>query len=77
MLSELIIKSPICFYSKTYKENKKARKIVSNLLIWAGISNNDLILKEYGIEINLKEEYIHILEKLNQFGLPTDGLIKQ
>ena len=70
MLSELIIKSPICFYSKTYKENKKARKIVSNLLIWAGISNNDLILKEYGIEINLKEEYIHILEKLNQFGLP-------
>ena len=70
MLSRLIIKSPVSNYLKTSNENKKARLIIKNLLIWAGISNSDLILKEYGIEINFKEKYIFILEKLNQVGLP-------
>ena len=70
LISKFIIESPICNYRKIVKSNLDSRDLIIKLLLWAGISNSDLISKEYGIEINVKDEYIHILKKLNIAGLP-------
>lgn len=70
LISKFIIQSPICNYRKILELNKNSRDLIIKLLMWAGISNSDLISKEYGIEINVKDKYIHILKKLNIAGLP-------
>ena len=70
LISKLIIQSPICNYIEIVKSNKNSRDLIIKLLVWAGISNSDLISKEYGVEINIKEKYIPILKKLNVAGLP-------
>ena len=46
-ISRIILGSQICDYKKISQANKISRELISELLIWAGISKSDLISKEY------------------------------
>ena len=70
-LSKKILNSTLCDPEENYIKKKNARKNIIELLLWAGIDINDLIEKDYGIEVNINGEYLNIFKLLNESGLPV------